>query len=65
MRGRILVNAIKCAHCGALVTSEFRHDFSTHSCAGLGDRWIAADGGRDYLRRVGDPSDWREASTWG
>jgi hypothetical protein len=67
MKDRILVNAIKCAHCGELVVSGHRHDFRTHQCAELKARetFIAADGGRDYLKRCGSRSDWQEASTWG
>ena len=70
MTDRILLNAIKCAHCGALVVSTHRHDFRTHACAGLEkakgrEAFIAADGGNEYLRRLGNREDWEEASEWG
>ena len=64
MSDNIKLNAIKCAHCSTLVVSTFRHHFATHKCAALGDGYIAADGGLDYLRRVGNPEDWEEASEW-
>ena len=67
-RERIVENRIYCSYCGAAVQSLHRHDFVEHSCetmrAWKGDpnTWIAVDGGRDYLRRTGDPGDFIEAS---
>ena len=64
-RKKITLNAIKCAHCGTLVVSTYRHHYHIHRCPGLGTRWIAADGGTDYLRRCYDVrEDWVEASEW-
>jgi phosphoribosylcarboxyaminoimidazole (NCAIR) mutase len=67
---RIKLNAIKCVHCGALVVSTHRHHFATHACAALekkygAEAFIAADGGNDYLRRLGHREDWLEVSEWG
>ncbi len=62
---KLVKNAITCKHCGTTVESKFRHDFSSHSCKGMADnQMIAADGGLDYLRRVGNKGDWFEASEW-
>lgn len=70
MTDSIKLNAIKCVHCGALVVSTHRHDFATHACAKIKelygqDGFIAADGGNSYLRRLGNRTDWLEASEWG
>jgi hypothetical protein len=67
---KIKLNAIRCAHCKALVVSTDRHHFATHACAELEKKkgreaFIAADGGNDYLRRCGHREDWEEASEWG
>ena len=66
---KIKLNAIRCAHCGLVVISKYGHDFATHSCVGIRavsgeDAYIAADGGRNYLRRVGNRGDWVEASEY-
>lgn len=63
---KIIKNQIRCNHCKALVQSTHRHDFNSHQCETMqktGD-WIAADGGREYLRRVGNPEDWTETSIY-
>jgi hypothetical protein len=70
MTHSITLNAIKCRHCGTIVESTFRHDFRTHSCPKMKevsgkDAFIAADGGLAYARRIGNPSDWEEASQYG
>lgn len=64
---RIVRNAIECVLCGAVVESRHRHDFAMHVCRGLivrrgPDGFIAADGGKDYLRRCGDPADFEDVS---
>lgn len=69
MTSKIETNAIKCKHCGTIVVSTFRHDFSTHSCepmraSGGPEAFIAADGGQAYLRRLGNREDWEEATVW-
>ena len=50
-------NRIKCLKCGDIIESEYRHDFKTCSCGAC-----AVDGGRDYLRRCGNPDDWQGMS---
>lgn len=61
----ILKNAIICSHCGEEIVSTHVHHFITHSCKGMKEgSYIAADGGREYLRRVGNPVDWIEASVY-
>ena len=62
---KLIKNAITCKHCGETVESTYRHDFASHSCKGMKEnQMIAADGGMDYLRRVGSKEDWFEASEW-
>lgn len=51
----ILVNRIRCLKCGDIIESENVHDFRWCKC-----KSCAVDGGRMYLRRVGDPKDWEE-----
>lgn len=46
MRRKIIRNAAKCNHCGAIIESTYRHDFKTCSCGR-----VSVDGGHDYLRR--------------
>jgi hypothetical protein len=53
----IELNAINCNKCGTLIKSESRHDFVWCPC-----KSVAVDGGKDYLRRVGNPEDWEEKS---
>ncbi len=52
---RIKVNKIKCLSCGGTAESKYRHDFVWCPC-----RKVAADGGKDYLRRTGD--NWEDLS---
>lgn len=60
---RIIRNAIKCVFCQHEVESRYRHDFKAHRCADMPeDDYIAADGGKDYLRRVGHPEHYIEIS---
>lgn len=47
----ILANRAECKDCGDIIESKYRHDFVTCSCGA-----ISVDGGKDYLRRVGDSS---------
>jgi len=56
-REKIIKNQIKCKLCGDLVVSTYRHHFATCSCGK-----VSADGGTDYLRRVGDMKYWEEKS---
>jgi Zn finger protein HypA/HybF involved in hydrogenase expression len=45
----ILHNKIKCKKCGDVIESVHRHDFKYCECGS-----VAVDGGKDYLRRIGD-----------
>ena len=54
---RILSNQIKCKKCEDMPYSAHRHDFKECKCGA-----VAADGGMDYLRRVGNMSDYDELS---
>lgn len=51
----IIKNAIKCNKCGDIIESTYRHDFKWCSC-----KECAVDGGKAYLRRVGE--NWEELS---
>lgn len=53
----ILENKIKCLKCGDVIESVYRHDFKTCSCGAC-----SVDGGKDYLRRVGNNEDFEELS---
>lgn len=53
----ILHNRIQCKKCGDILESKNVHDFKMCSC-----RSCAVDGGHDYLRRVGEPSNWVDMS---
>lgn len=57
MPTRIKHNKIRCKVCGDTIESIHRHDFTYCKC-GL----VAVDGGREYLRRVGEPENWEELS---
>ena len=51
------INKAQCRQCGDVIESISVHDFVTCTCGA-----IAVDGGLDYLRRVGDPSDFIDLS---
>lgn len=53
----ILYNKIRCKKCGDILESKNVHDFKMCSC-----RSCAVDGWHDYLRRVGEKSDWEDMS---
>ena len=54
---KILVNKIKCNKCGDIIESMHQHDFKFCKCG-----TVAVDGGKEYLRRVGNREDWEELS---
>ena len=54
---KIIVNKIKCKKCGDVIESSYRHDFKLCKCGA-----VAVDGGKDYLRRLGDEEDYEELS---
>lgn len=58
---KILVNKIRCNHCGDVITSEHRHDFKSCRCGR-----VAVDGGTDYLRRgfIDSTDDYTELSEY-
>ncbi len=53
----IIENKIKCKKCGDIIESKYTHDFKRCSC-----KSVAADGGKDYLSRVGNEKDYIELS---
>lgn len=53
----ILSNQARCLKCGDTPWSSHRHDFRHCECGA-----IAVDGGMEYLRRVGEPSDFEDMS---
>ena len=52
---KIIRNRIKCKKCGENIESTSRHDFKFCKCGA-----VAVDGGKDYLRRVGNKDDYEE-----
>ena len=52
---KIIRNRIKCKKCGEIIESTNRHDFKFCKCGA-----VAVDGGKDYLRRVGNKDDYEE-----
>lgn len=57
MAQRIIRNRARCRRCGTTIASATRHDFVMCKCGAVG-----VDGGRDYLRRVGQMEDLEEMS---
>ena len=55
----IKVNKARCKKCGDVIESKHRHDFRTCKCEA-----IFVDGGKDYIRRGGSPSDCEELSEY-
>jgi hypothetical protein len=53
----IIVNKAKCKKCGDIIESKHRHDFVWCKC-----KSIAVDGGKAYLRRIGNPEDLEDMS---
>lgn len=54
---RIIRNLARCKKCGDIVESRYTWDFKRCSCGS-----IAVDGGLDYLKRVGNMSDFIDLS---
>ena len=54
---KIRTNKIKCKKCEDIIESLDVHDFKWCSCG-----TVAVDGGREYLRRVGNKEDFEELS---
>ena len=53
----IVRNMIRCKKCGDVIESKTVHDFKRCKCGA-----VAVDGGKEYLRRLGDPEDFEELS---
>jgi len=51
MSEKIRVNKVQCKLCLDIIESKYTHDFVWCKC-----KTIAVDGGKDYLKRVGDYS---------
>jgi hypothetical protein len=49
---KIIRNSVRCLKCDDHVESTYRHDFKWCKCGA-----IAVDGGKEYLRRVGNVRD--------
>ena len=54
---KIITNKIRCRKCGDVIESTYTHDFRFCKCGA-----VAVDGGKEYLRRVGNLEDWEELS---
>lgn len=61
---KIIRNAIRCKCCGEILDSKYVHDFVPCKCfkESGGAKGCAADGGLEYCKRVGNPTDWEELS---
>lgn len=61
---RIIKNAARCKMCGEIIESKTVHDFRPCKCfiKSDGAKGLAVDGGKEYLRRVGDPSVYEDLS---
>ena len=55
----ILTNKIKCLICQQIIESVHRHDIKGCACGA-----VSVDGGKDYLRRCGDPENYEELSEY-
>ena len=53
----IISNKVKCKNCGEIIESETINDFKRCSCGK-----IAIDGGKEYLKRIGNEQDYIELS---
>lgn len=53
----IITNRIQCIYCKDIIESKENHDFKRCSCGR-----VAIDGGKDYLKRIGNDSDYIELS---
>lgn len=55
MKRKTKRNRAKCLKCLDVIESKHRHDFVYCKCGSF-----AVDGGKEYLRRVGDFGTWKE-----
>lgn len=56
---KIKTNKVKCKKCNDTIESKHRHDFVYCNCMS-----IAVDGGKNYLKRVGNINEFKELSEW-
>jgi len=57
MREVVTLNKAQCKKCGDIIESKSNHDFRWCKCGS-----IAVDGGKSYIRRIGEPEDIIELS---
>ena len=53
----IISNKIKCKKCGDIIESKSTNDYKKCSCGA-----VAVDGGKDYLKRIGNEENYEELS---
>lgn len=53
----IISNKIKCKKCGDIIESKSTNDYKKCSCGA-----IAVDGGKDYLKMMGNEENYEEMS---
>ena len=53
----IISNKIKCKKCGDVIESKTNNDLKRCSCGA-----VAVDGGKEYLKRIGNEEDYEELS---
>ena len=53
----IISNKIKCKKCGDIIESKSTNDYKKCFCGA-----VAVDGGKDYLKRIGNGKDYEELS---
>ncbi len=53
----IISNRIKCKKCGDIIESKSTNDYKKCSCGA-----VTVDGGKDYLKRIGNEEDYKELS---
>lgn len=54
---KIISNKIKCKKCGDIIESKTTNNLNRCSCGA-----VAVDGGKDYLKRIGNEEDYKELS---
>ena len=53
----IISNKIKCKKCGDIIESKSTNDYKKCSCGA-----VTVDGGKDYLKRMGNEENYEELS---
>ena len=56
-KDEIISNKIKCKKCGDVIESKTNNDLKRCSCG-----TVAVDGGKEYLKRIGNEEDYEELS---